>query len=260
MSIALVIIHYGALEHTRACLASLAGKMHDESAIVVNNTTDDLTNLKQISPKLMLIENGTNLGFAKAVNLGIRRALKNPEVDAVLLVNNDATLEQGALSELSLALRKFPAAGILAPLLHHAGGYDWGAKLNPWLGTVHHKNWPNKPKTAIHADHVAAAAMLIRRRVFAQVGYFDERFFLYYEDVDYCLRVRQAGYAIQLVPDVVFAHQGSASSGRLKRTLAEWQSHLKFSVKYMPRPVYPTAFLADLVLYPLYLLKSGLHL
>lgn len=258
MTIARVIIHYGDLAHTRSCLTSLAGKMQGEPVVVVNNTPTDLSSLRKIVPQLTLIENHANLGFAKAVNRGIREALEDPEVEAVLLVNNDAVLEQGALSELKLALRKFPTAGILAPMLHHAGGYDWGAKLSPWLGTVRHKNWPNKPKTAIHADHVAAAAMLIRRSVLEQVGYFDERFFLYYEDVDYCLRVRQAGYAIQLVPDVVFAHLGSASSGRRKRTLVEWQSHAKFVLKYLPRPVYPTALLTDLVLYPLYLLKSVL--
>ena len=258
MSIALVIIHYGDLAHTRACLTSLAGKIQGEPVMVVNNTPDDLSSLKKIVPQLTLIENHANLGFAKAVNRGIREALQDPEVEAVLLVNNDALLEQGALSELKLALRKFPTAGILAPMLNHAGGYDWGGTYSPWWGKVAHRNWPNTPKTYIKVDHVAAAAMLIRRAVLEQVGYFDERFFLYYEDVDYCLRVRRAGYTIQLVPDVVFGHLGSASSGRPKRTLVEWQSHGKFVLKYLPRSVYPTGILVDLVLYPLYLLKSVL--
>jgi hypothetical protein len=239
---------------------SLAAKTSNTKFYVVNNTSSSLTGLTTLIPSLEVIDAGANLGYGRAANLGIAHALADPMVTAVLLVNNDLTVESGTLSMLTLALRKLPQAGIVAPLLHHTRGYDWGGTFSPWWGKVAHKNWPNKPKTYVKVDHAAGAAMLIRREVIERVGLFDERFFLYYEDVDYCLRVHRAGYTVQLVPELVFAHQGSASSSRLTRTLAEWRAHLQFVMKYLPRTVYPTAISADLFLYPLYLLKSLLPL
>lgn len=251
MKIAVVILHYGKLETTKACLQELKKKIEDNEVILVNNTHDDCKGLTLVIPGTKLIENGKNLGFAKGVNKGLTLALKDKSITHFFLMNNDLRLESGSFNQLALTLNKFPHAGIISPVLHHPKGYDWGGKYNPWTGMVTHKNWPNKPKTIQTVQHVAGASMLVSREVLEKVGYFDERFFLYYEDIDFCLRVRDAGLTIHINPDVIAEHTISASSSLLSRTLSQWHSHLQFIAKH----AYPTAYLFDLIFYPLVLLK-----
>ena len=90
-----------------------------------------------------------------------------------------------------------------------------------------------------------------------KIGLLDERFFLYYEDLDYCLRAARAGYEIRINPEVVAEHAVSAGSNLVARTMHQWRSHFLFLLKYLPVQVYPTALLFDLIFYPLILLKAG---
>lgn len=256
MQIAVVILHFGQLLTTKNCLQTLKQKIGSHRLILVNNTSADLSSLTKIIPGTQLLNNPGNLGFALGVNQGIKRALADRRVGAVFLLNNDLTLSFGSFNQLELIFAKVSTAGIVAPILHHPGGYDWGGRLNRWTGMVKHKNWVNKPKTLQSVQHLAGAAMLIKREVFEKIGLFDERFFLYFEDLDFCLRAKAAGYTLHLTPDVVAEHQVSASSSPTARTRYQWLSHLKFVGKYLFRPVAPTAFLYNFLFYPLILIKT----
>lgn len=256
MKIAVIILHYGSLSTTSSCLRALKSKISTHQVILVNNTKDDCQALKKIIPGTKLIDNQANLGFAKGVNQGIRLALKDASITHCFLMNNDLSVSFGSLQQLLLSFSKIKTAGIVSPILHHKGGYDWGGKYNKWTGMVRHKNWENKPKTIQSVDHVAGASMLISRPVLEQVGLFDERFFLYYEDLDYCLRTIKAGYSIHINPEVVSSHAVSASSAPFRRTIYQWHSHLQFVTKHLFRLTYPTAYLMDVVIYPLWALKG----
>lgn len=256
MRIAVIILHFGKIETTKNCLQNLRQKITDNQVILINNTQDDISSLTKIIPGTQLINNQQNLGFAKGVNQGITLALKDKEVGAVFLMNNDLSLSFGSLAQLALVFNKTPTSGIVAPVLHHAGGYDWGGKYNRWTGMVRHKNWENKPKTIQSVAHVAGAAMLIKREVIEKVGLFDERFFLYFEDLDFCLRALAAGYTIHINPDVVADHAVSASSSSFARTKYQWVSHTKFVTKHLFRLSYPTAYFYDIFIYPLWLLRG----
>jgi GT2 family glycosyltransferase len=256
MKIAVIIIHYGLIETTRHCLTSLKSKIGDHQLILINNSESDIKDLAKIIEGTILIDNRENDGFAKAVNQGITLALKDKTISAVFLMNNDLTLTRGSFSQLVLVLNKIPSAGIVTPILHHKGGYDWGAKLNKWTGMVRHKNWDNKPKTIQPAQHVAGAAMLIRRKLIDKIGLFDEKFFVYYEDVDYCLRAYDNLSTIHITPDVEAEHIGSAGSTSLARTRYQWVSHFRFVNKYLFKHVYPTAYIYSLIMYPLFMLKN----
>ncbi len=256
MKIAVIILHYGKLEATKACLKELKHKIGDNQVILVNNTPDDCKGLTLVIPGTKLINCGKNLGFAAGVNQGIRLALKDKSITHVFLLNNDLTIEFGSFAQLLLTYNRFPQAGIVTPVLRHAGGYDWGGKYNRWTGMVKHKNWDNKPKTTQTVAHVAGAAMLISREVIANIGDFDERFFLYFEDLDFCLRAKQAGFTIHINPDVVASHTISASTNSYTRTKYQWMSHLKFVTKHLFKLAYPTAYLYDIFLYPLWLVKG----
>ncbi len=255
MKIAVIILHFGKLEKTKECLKNLRGKIGDNTVILVNNTTDDCKGLTLIIPGTKLIENGKNVGFATGVNKGITLVLKDKSITHFFLMNNDVNLETGNFNQLMLTFNKFPHAGIVSPVLHHAKGFDWGGKYNKWTGMVTHKNWENKPKTTQTVQHVAGACMLISRELIEKIGLFDERFFLYFEDLDFCLRAKEAGYTIHINPDVIAEHSVSASSSLVQRTLYQWHSHLQFVTKHLFKLAYPTAYLFDIIFYPLFLMK-----
>ncbi|MEI8232698.1 MAG: glycosyltransferase family 2 protein [bacterium] len=256
MKIAVIILHYGERQTTQDCLRDLAKKVADHRVILINNTQDDISSLGKIIPGTKIINNDHNLGFAGGVNQGLTLALKDKSITHFFLMNNDLSLTFGSLAQLLLTFNKLPHAGIVSPVLHHDNQYDWGGKYHKWSGMVTHKNWENKPKTIQAVAHVAGAAMLISREVVVKVGLLDERFFLYYEDLDYCLRTVSAGFTIHINPDVIAEHAVSAGSNLYGRTMYQWSSHFKFVNKHIFKLVFPTAYLYDLFIYPLWLLKS----
>lgn len=259
MKIAVIILHYGAFSTTQNCLRELNKKIASHQVILINNTSDDLTPLATIIPGTKLVNNPANYGFAKGVNQGLSLALKDKSITHFFLMNNDLYLSMGILQQLLLTFHKYSSAGIVSPVLHHSQGYDWGGKYNHWSGMVRHKNWMNKPKTTLTVSHVAGAAMLISREVVTQIGLLDERFFLYFEDLDFCLRTSAAGFTIHINPDVVAEHAVSSGTHATRRTLYQWASHFKFVNKHLFRLTYPTAYLYDLFIYPLWLVRSALR-
>lgn len=256
MKIAVIILHFGKLETTKNCLKELSKKIGDNQVIIINNTQDDCNFISPIGGGFTIINNPKNLGFAAGVNQGLTLALKDKTITHFFLMNNDLSISFGSFAQLLLTFAKFPHAGIVSPVLHHEHGYDWGGNFSKWSAMVKHKNWDNKPKTVQTVGHVAGAAMLISRDVVEKVGMFDDRFFLYYEDLDFCLRATQAGYTIHINPDCVAEHEVSAGSNLFGRTKYQWASHFKFVNKHLFKLVYPTAYLYDLIFYPLILLKS----
>lgn len=258
MKIAIIILHYGSLQTTRTCLLKLKSKIGDHKLILVNNTQDDCKPLLSIIPGTKLINNQSNFGFAKAVNQGIMEAKKDRSISHVFLMNNDLSIAFGSFQQLLLTYSKYKQAGIVSPVLQHTLGYDWGGKYSKWSGMVRHKNWENKPKTIQTVEHVAGAAMLISLELINKIGMFDERFFLYFEDLDFCLRAKLAGFTIHINPDVVANHAVSAGSNLTSRTKYQWASHFKFVNKHLFKSVYPTAYLYDLFIYPLWLARTVL--
>jgi len=259
MKIAVIIIHYGSIATTKNCLLKLKAKIGSHKLILINNTQADCSPLQTIISDTSLVNNSSNLGFAKAVNQGILEAKKDKSITHVFLMNNDLVISFGSFQQLLLTYSKYTQAGIVSPVLMHSLGYDWGGKYNKWSGMVKHKNWENKPKTIQTVDHVAGAGMLIKLDLIDKIGMFDERFFLYFEDLDFCLRAIKSGYTIHINPDVVGEHTVSASSNLTSRTKFQWASHFKFVNKHLFHSVYPTAYFYDLFIYPLWVLKSVLR-
>ena len=254
MKIAVIILHYGKLETTKKCLVDLSKKISEHKVILINNTQDDISGLAKIINGTKIINNKTNVGFAGGVNQGIALASNDKSITHYFLMNNDLSISFGSFAQLLLTFTRFPKCGIVSPVLHHGEVYDWGGKYNKWSGMVKHKNWPNKPKTTQTVGHVAGAAMLMSHELVDKIGMLDERFFLYFEDLDFCLRATNAGYTIHINPDVVADHEVSAGSNLFGRTKYQWASHFKFVNKHLFKLVYPTAYIYDLIIYPLWLL------
>ncbi|HSD98452.1 MAG TPA: glycosyltransferase family 2 protein [Patescibacteria group bacterium] len=218
MKIAVIIIHFGKLLTTKHCIESLyKNETHPFSIFVVNNTLDELSSVDFVNQKFTVINNKRNLGFAKGANIGIEYALRKG-YDTICLLNNDTKVEKPFLKKLSFNLKK--SIGIAGPAIRFKKNnktlYDIGGKINALFLRTSHKEVNVLPrKKILPVEYVSGCCMMIRKKVFDKIGLFDENFFLYYEDVDFCLRAKEKGFATVLVPSIVINHALSQSAGRI---------------------------------------------
>ena len=214
-----VVVNWRQAEATLACLESLERAGADLSHVVVidNESRDDLFILAGATyPQTKVLTQTENLGFARAVNIGAKYAIERGAT-AVLLLNNDAVLLPDAMQHFARALARDSRLGVLtakvflteAPdRLWAVGGRFTGRRVdNVGAGE---KDVGTYDDTRL--DFVYGCAMLVRADVFRELGGLDERFFLYYEDIDFCLRARDAGWEVRMAPDAHALHEGSKST------------------------------------------------
>ena len=168
------------------------------------------------------LEAGRNLGFSGGMNLGIREALRRG-ADAVLLVNSDAivppdcvgTLERCIAADAGRGHRRPAPAIASGSRLHRVGGNDLQPSHRPHAPPARRRtaSAPGDGYRPAAIDGVSGCVMLIRREVFDAVGLLDEDYFFSFEDLDFCLRARRAGYATAIEPAATAYHEGSRSIG-----------------------------------------------
>ena len=231
----IIIVSFNTREILRGCLARLfevTQDLHIEVIVVDNNSRDASAEMVERDfPAVKSIRSGVNLGFAAANNLGFKAA----GGEFILLLNPDALLEPGALHKALAHISADPAIGMGGGrLLDEAGRMQPSARRYPSLlnevlvlsGLAARfpksrffgrfdRTWDDSGRPA-SVDWVPGAFALIRRSALDAVGPFDERFFLYYEEVDLCLRLHRAGWAIWYWPDVLVRHTGGESSKTVK--------------------------------------------
>jgi GT2 family glycosyltransferase len=178
--------------------------------IVVDNASGDDTRdiVAATLPEAAIIANAVGVGYGNAANQGLAAA----GTEFVLLLNPDAVLAPDAVPLLVAAADRWPDAAVLAPALRTPDGrwevsHDVGLFARAALGP----RTDGEPTGDICADYVSGAVMLVRRSVYQRVGGFDPAIFLYYEDDDFCMRVRGAGHAIIRVAAAVASHLGGGS-------------------------------------------------
>lgn len=196
--------------------------------IVDNGSTDNsVARLRAAFPgadtpvPVDLLETGRNLGFAGGMNAGARHALAH-DAGSILFLNNDTIVDADMLRYLSAILITDPATGMVGPVIYYADPVNkiWRFADNeqPWLP------FPLRVPDAVveghvppmTVDYITACAMLVRANVLRDVGLFDESYFMYYEDADFCRRVRDAGYLIRCVPQAQMWHKVSVSANKEK--------------------------------------------
>lgn len=184
----IIILHYGNPKNTEECLKSVENLEYDNfETVVINNDKD-------------------NRGFAGGNNIGIRQALKKG-ASYVLLLNNDAVVKPDFLKKLVEMGESDESAGILGPVIYEHGSdkiHFAGGKIN-WLYTKgRHVRGAN--------DYITGCCLLIKREVVEKIGLMPEDYFLYCEDVEWCLKARKAGYKCVLVPSSKIWHKVSSST------------------------------------------------
>lgn len=214
------------------CLATLPPGV---PVVVTDNASGDATRdiIRRVVPTATVIANPVGVGFGNAANQG----LAVTRTDFVLLINPDAKLRPGCLERLFAAAERYPDAGVLAPALKTPAG-EW--EVSHDVDMFRRAEYPRRrldpePEGDICADYVSGAAMLLRRQALDAVGGFDPAIFLYYEDDDFCIRLRKAGWHLVRVADAVVDHVGGGSIRRSWDKHWEKFWHMSWSRLYVER-------------------------
>lgn len=215
MKVAVIILNWNGKNDTLECLKSLQGT---SNIIVVDNGSQDGSTaaIREQFPTITLLETGQNLGYAGGNNIGIEHALKNG-VDAVLLLNNDTVVQPHFVQSFIDSATKNPTIGIWGgyPLrfsspqkLDHLGGI-WNPKKGDFdlVGL----NAPAGFQASEPLDYVCGCSMFIRRDVFDKIGLLEPKFFLFWEEADFAMRAKKAGFGIDVCSSAVLLHKVSAS-------------------------------------------------
>ncbi len=222
MRLAAVVLNWNGGERTLAALGSLAGL----DVICVDNGSEDgsADAVAARFPDVELIRTGVNLGFSAGNNVGIRRALSGG-ADWVLLLNDDAVADPGLATALGAAADARPDAGVLACKVYFAEPPDVlmyaGGRVNLRLGYSGRQDGfgerdDGRFDELRDVERATGAAMAVSRAAIERAGFLDEALFAYAEDLEWCVRIRNAGFAIVFVPTARVWHVGSASTGGLR--------------------------------------------
>jgi GT2 family glycosyltransferase len=237
MKLSVIILCWNDRKVIEACLESIYSKTHStEFEVIVsdNGSTDgSIEFIRGSYPQVHVIENGRNLRFAKANNVGIRAS----RGEYVLILNPDTIIHDGTLDRMIGFADEHPQVGAFGcRVLNADGSYQasaspftsfkgewisalylrWLGRVNGWFTSDRYPGW--RGTTQRQVDWLAGCFMLVRGDVLKSIGGFDEQFFYYYEDVDLCRRIWQAGYPIVYVPDATITHLGGQSTtGRFAR-------------------------------------------
>jgi len=219
-----IVVNWNLKDETSRCLESLERSTITTRVLLVDNGSQDgfLDGIDERFPELDLIRLENNLGFGRACNLAVQREMENGKCNFFFLLNNDAIVHPHALARLVEAAQSDPTAGILGPKIFYRHDPDqiWYAGARKRRGILAaadtgrgQTDW-GQFENSRRVDYVFGAAMLIQREVFERIGQFDERFFIYLEDLDFCLRAQGAGFSPLFVPQAMVWHSGSASTAR----------------------------------------------
>ena len=238
LDIAVVIVTYKSAPLTVAGLRSIEAERTWSGlsirAVVVDNASGDLPEIARAvadnawSEWVTLIAAPRNGGFAYGNNLGVERAYADGQPAYVYLLNPDAQVRPGAIGVLVRFLEAHPRAGIAGSSFETSEGDDWpyafrfpgllseldqglelgivSSLLQPWV-VARRMTQISQP-----IDWICGASMMIRPEVFAAIGGMDENYFLYYEELDFCYRAKQAGFSTWYVPDSRVMHIGGQST------------------------------------------------
>jgi hypothetical protein len=206
----IVVLNYNGKDCLKRCLSSLfcVDYSNFEVVVVDNNSQDGSLEMARLNfSRATFIKNEQNLGFSAGNNVGIKYSLEKL-ADFVLLLNNDTEVEKDFLVKLLKYAKEHEEAGIISPLIFSEQGESvWfsGGKIDWWrMKTVHIQKQPEKNLLA--TDFISGCAMLIRAEVFRKSGLFDENFFLYWEDVDFSVRAKKAGFTLSVVASARIRH------------------------------------------------------
>lgn len=253
MKLSIIIVSWNVREDLLKCIRSIEENKPSCTfeVIITDNASTDCTvdMIKKCFPEVKIIENHDNIGFAAANN----QALKISQSKYILFLGPDTIIHPKSLDILIEFLDSNEDVGGCGPKLLNADGstQDSVRRFPSFRGALHrhtafkflglfkgeYRRWLmydfNEDKQR-DVDQVMGAALMVRRSVTEQVGVMDERFFIYYEEVDLCYRIKQAGWRVVFMPEAVITHLGGRSAGQMpvEKHIMAMTSLLKFFRKH----------------------------
>ncbi|MEZ5317451.1 MAG: glycosyltransferase family 2 protein [Vicinamibacterales bacterium] len=220
-----VVLNSSRRDDTLECLASMAAGGYPRVRTIVldcQSTDGSVAAVRAAHPEVEVVELAENRGYAGNNNVGIARALAIG-ADWVFVLNEDTVLAPGCLARLMDVAEADPRTGIVGPTVFHHDEptviQSAGGGLGRWWTGFHYgKDEPDRGQftTPRAVDWISGCAILVRRGVIEAVGSIDERFFIYWEETEWCLRAGRAGWRIVHVPAAVVWHKGVSRDYRPK--------------------------------------------
>lgn len=257
-----IILNYNGCKNTLECLYSFdkvrVSQGYDIHLVVVDNASidDSVKIIKAKFPKVILIENKVNLGYSGGNNTGITYSLKNG-ADYIVVLNNDTLVERATIYEMVEAMRKY-SADVVCPKIYFEKGFEYhkdrytrnelgkvfwfaGGEMD-WANVIGHHRGVDEVDHGQYDDKediesVTGACFMVKRRVFEKAGMFDPNFFLYYEDSDLSIRMKNHGFKIVLAPRAIIYHKNAGSTGGSGSKLQDYfitRNRLYFGMKHAP--------------------------
>ncbi len=252
-----IIVNWNSKDYLRGCLASIGGaaRRHRCAVVVVDNgsTDDSETMMRSEFPEVALVRNEENRGFAAANNL----ALRSIETPYVLLLNPDTLPAAGAFDAMIEFLESHPDVWAAGPRMRNADGTDQRTGVHfPSSWTIFceslfldrlfprirlfggQRELYTDPALPREVDYVQGSFLMVRTEAVRSIGLLDERFFMYFEETDWCLRMKQEGGKVMYVPDGNVVHYGGGEDAHYgeKKILYYYASLLKFYGKHHGAP------------------------
>lgn len=239
-----LILNWNGCADTLACLESLQQQTYPAlTPLVVDNGSSDgsAAAIHAAFPDVHLIETGANLGFCAGNNVGLKWALAQG-ADYVLMLNNDTWFDPAMTSELVAAANDDAAIGLAGPKIYQAAPphvlWSAGGDVTFWgnvtamrgFGQADHGQYD----TAADVDYLPGCGILARRQLMETVGLLDVTYFAYYEDADWAMRARKAGWKVRYVPSARMWHKGGASTGGFYNPREKYLSGVN-AVRFMRR-------------------------
>jgi len=230
--LSIIIVNYNTEELLKSCIESVYSNTErtDFEIIVVDNNSQDKSceMIKRDFPKVLLIQNNENLGFARANNIGMKRA----SGDVVLLLNSDTSVYKNGIDRAYDYLTKDNEIDVLGPKIFNideSGNYIIESSYGSFVSLISVlknklffiKNDYSKSK---YVNWVTGAFIMLKKKVIETVGMMDENIFLYYEDVEWCYRINKMGFKVFYYAKPCVIHLKGRSAKNLNRRLLRWKS------------------------------------
>ena len=255
--VSVIVLNWNGERCIEQCLRSLLSQNYPNyEVIVVDNASSDGSPdiIRRKFPKVRLIVNDRNLGFAEGNNVGIKAARGY----LIALFNYDAMADQNWLSELVGVIMKSKCIGIVGGPIYYFEPRDvvWaaGGKMDMLTGLDWHPYQGEKLEESYcrntnNIDFIPGCALLIKRDVVEKIGLLDKEFFLYYDDLDWCVRAKRAGYVCRFAPSGIVYHMVSFSWRRkpLVGYFHFMKSKFYFCLKHFPPPLIVTSIFFQMV-------------
>lgn len=252
-TLTIIVVNYNAGVLLGKCIKSVASTTNNftdpkcEVIVVDNNSSDgslekiknQKLNIKNTNRKLKIIQNEINLGFSKAVNGGI----ENRQGEYVLLLNPDTVVRDGAIVKMvEFASAREDAGVVGARLLNPDGSVQASVFHFPsiftamnefWFGVKDaHSKYVPVGDGSFSVDALVGAAFLITPRALKKAGMLDEKYFMYFEDLDYCRKVKSVGLKVYYLPEAQVIHHHGVSGKTLAPQEEQWKRLIPSSKKY----------------------------